>query len=149
MLLKLRHWFSPRQEAEPPTFIQVSNLTRKTVIATSVEVADSGSKRNRGLLGRTGLAPGEGLWIVPCESVHTIGMKFPIDLIYLDRKLRIKKLRSDVGPWRMSACLSAHSVLELACGAIRNTQVRKGDQLALSTVPPPLSGAQSVSARNH
>ena len=71
---------------------QMTNLTRRTRIASSVEVADSGAKRSKGLLGRTGLAPGEAIWIVPCESVHTFGMKFAIDLIYLDRQLRIRKI---------------------------------------------------------
>ncbi|MGA7109911.1 MAG: DUF192 domain-containing protein, partial [Terracidiphilus sp.] len=89
----------------------MTNLTRSTRIASSVEVADSGAKRSKGLLGRTGLAPGEAIWIVPCESVHTFGMKFAIDLIYLDRQLRIRKIRSNVRPWRMSGCLTAHSVV--------------------------------------
>jgi hypothetical protein len=102
-----------------------------------MEVADSAAKRNKGLLGRQGLAPGEGLWIIPCESVHTFWMKFPIDLIYLDRKNRIKKLRDSVPPWRLSACLSAHSVLELPAGTIRNTQTEPGDTLEFSSVPPP------------
>jgi hypothetical protein len=59
-------------------------------------------------------------------------MKFPIDLVYLDRKKKVKKVRSDVPPWRLSACLSAHSVLELASGTIRRTQTRPGDTLEFS-----------------
>ena len=47
------------------------------------------------------------------ESVHTFGMRFPIDLVYVDRKHRVRKVRSGVRPWRMSACLTAHSVIEL------------------------------------
>jgi hypothetical protein len=95
-------------------------------------VADSGAKRNKGLLGRKGLAAGEGLWIVPCESVHTFFMKFAIDLVYLDRKNRIKKVRHAVGPWRLSACLSAHSILELPAGTIESTQSERGDTLEFS-----------------
>jgi uncharacterized membrane protein (UPF0127 family) len=79
-------------------------------------VADRGATRRKGLLGRDGLSAGEGLWILPCEAVHTFCMRFPIDLVYLDRKHQVKKVRSDVRPWRLSACLSAHSVLELASG---------------------------------
>jgi uncharacterized membrane protein (UPF0127 family) len=56
-------------------------------------------------------------------------MKFPIDLVYLDRKNRIKKLRSEVPPWRLSACFSAHSILELPSGTIRKTQTTAGDTL--------------------
>jgi uncharacterized membrane protein (UPF0127 family) len=105
------------------------NSTRGTILATCLEVADSGPKRNKGLLGRKGLAPGEGLWIIPCESVHTFFMQFPIDLVYLDRKNRIRKVRSSVPPWRLSVCLSAHSILELPSGTIRDTRTERGDML--------------------
>ena len=114
--------------------MKVSNLTRGTVLATRLEVADSGKKRSKGLLGRKGLEPGGGLWIVPCESVHTFFMQFPIDLVYLDRKYRVKKVRHSVGPWRLSACLSAHSILELPAGTIRSTQTQAGDTLEMVPV---------------
>ena len=109
--------------------LRVTNVTRGTVLATALEVADSGPKRNKGLLGRTGLDAGEGLWIIPCESVHTFFMKFPIDLVYLDRKHRIKKVCDSVPAWRLSVCLSAHSILELPAGTIRNTRTERGDTL--------------------
>jgi len=99
------------------------------MLATRLEVADSGAKRNKGLLGRTGLAAGEGLWIVPCESVHTFFMKFPIDLVYLDRKNRVRKVCDSVPAWRLSVCLSAHSILELPAGTIRSTRTEGGDTL--------------------
>jgi uncharacterized membrane protein (UPF0127 family) len=98
-----------------------------------MEVADSGAKRNKGLLGRERLFPGEGLWIIPCEAVHTFWMRFPIDLVYLDSKKRIRKLRCEVRPWRLSACISAHSVLELPAGTIRDTRTEAGDTLEFST----------------
>jgi uncharacterized membrane protein (UPF0127 family) len=94
-----------------------------------MEVADSGPKRNKGLLGREGLSSGEGLWIIPCESVHTFWMRFPIDLVYLDSKKRVQKLVSALPAWRLSACLRAHSVLELPAGTIRITQTQPGDTL--------------------
>jgi uncharacterized membrane protein (UPF0127 family) len=112
--------------------IRILNLTRRTVLADCVEVAGHGAARRKGLLGRDGLSAGEGLWIVPCESVHTIGMRFPIDLVYLDRNKKVKKIRSGVAPWRLSACLSAHSVIELASGTIQTTQTRAGDKLEFS-----------------
>jgi hypothetical protein len=125
---------APRRPATPEIRLRVLNLTRHTVLATCMEVADSGDKRSKGLLGRASLSPGEGLWIIPCESVHTFFMQFPIDLVYLDRRNRIRKLRSEVPPWRVSACLSAHSVLELVAGTIRNSQTQPGDQLEFSSV---------------
>jgi uncharacterized membrane protein (UPF0127 family) len=113
--------------------LEVVNLTRGTVLATNLEVANTGAKRNKGLLGRNALGPGEGLWIIPCESVHTFFMQFTIDLVYLDRKHRIRKVKSDVRPWRMSACLSAHSILELPQGTIRASGSRKGDTIEFSS----------------
>lgn len=111
--------------------MSVRNLTRDTQVADKLEVAGSGPKRSKGLLGRKGLGEGEGLWIIPCEAVHTFFMRFPIDLIYLDRKHRVKKVRDSVPAWRISGCLSAHSVLELPAGTIRNTRTECGDILEL------------------
>jgi uncharacterized membrane protein (UPF0127 family) len=99
------------------------------VLANRLEVAGSGATRTKGLLGRDGLNAGGGLWIVPCESVHTFFMRFAIDLVYLDRKNKVKKVRSAVGPWRVSACLTAHSVLELPAGTVRDTLTKAGDTL--------------------
>ncbi|MGD0680564.1 MAG: DUF192 domain-containing protein [Terracidiphilus sp.] len=113
--------------------MRVTNVTRNTVLATCMEVAESAATRNKGLLGRERLAPGEGLWISPCEAVHTFWMKFPIDLVYLDRKNRIRKLVSAVPPWRLSACLRAHSVVELPAGTIRETQTQPGDTLEFTS----------------
>jgi uncharacterized membrane protein (UPF0127 family) len=129
--------FSTGTRAKPNTRLKVANLTRQSVLAHSVEVADHGSARNKGLLGRNCLRSGEGLWIVPCEAVHTFGMKFPIDLVYIDRNKTVKKVRSNVLPWRLSGCLSAHSVIELACGTIHSSQTRPGDSLEFSCAEGP------------
>ena len=123
-------------ETKPKCPLKILNRTRQTILAHRVEVADHGAARRKGLLGRDGLPVGEGLWIVPCESVHTFGMKFPIDLVYLDRNKKVKKIRNGVPPWRLSACLSAHSVVELASGTIQMTQTRAGDKLEFSSADP-------------
>jgi uncharacterized membrane protein (UPF0127 family) len=123
--------------------LKIWNLTRQTVLAHSVEVADHGAARRKGLLGRKELPAGEGLWIVPCESVHTFWMRFPIDLVYLDRHKKVKKVRSGVPPWRISACFSAHSVLEFASGTIHSTQTKPGDLLEFS--PQSLTGDSPTS----
>jgi uncharacterized membrane protein (UPF0127 family) len=111
--------------------IQVRNLTRDVVLADAAEVADTSAKRRTGLLKHTSLQPGDGLWIVPCESVHSFFMKFTIDVLYLDRKHRVKKIRPEMVPWRVSACLTAHSVLELPAGTITRTATQRGDQLEI------------------
>ena len=96
-------------KTQAKTRLKIFNLTREAELARSVEVADRPATRSKGLLGRNGLASGEGLWIVPCEAIHTIGMRFPIDLVYVDRKKRVKKVRSDVRPWRLSELVKADS----------------------------------------
>jgi uncharacterized membrane protein (UPF0127 family) len=142
--MNLFHWISyhltRRNRAKPNSPVRILNLTREVVLAQRVEVADYGASRRKGLLGRSGLPAGEGIWIVPCESVHTFGMKFPIDLVYLDRNKKVKKVRSGVPPWRLSACLSAHSVIELAAGTIHMTQTNPGDKLEFSFADPPVGG---------
>ena len=109
--------------------IKVWNRDRGTVLADAAEVADTSAKRRTGLLKHSRLAPGEGLWIAPCEAVHSFGMKFAIDVVYLDRKKRVRKLRKEMVPRRLSACLSAHSVLELPVGTIESSCTEPGDQL--------------------
>lgn len=124
----------PAQEPGPARFLRVRNTTRQTEIGAGIEVADTAARRNKGLLGRTGLEPGEGLWIVPCEAVHTFAMKFSLDLIYLDRNRRVVKVRGDVRPGRISGTLRAHSVIELPSGAITASQTQRGDILEFDSL---------------
>ncbi|HWB87087.1 MAG TPA: DUF192 domain-containing protein [Bryobacteraceae bacterium] len=116
--------------------ILVRNQTRGTVVAQAADVADTSAKRRTGLLKHERLEPGDGLWIVPCESVHTFFMKFPIDLLYLDKRHKVRKIRNAVPPWRLSACLSAHSVLELPAGTAAQTETQVGDELAIEKQSP-------------
>jgi len=133
--------FAPHPAAAPQGPLQVMNLTRGTILATRLEPAHTSATRRKGLLGRQALLPGEGLWIAPCESVHTFFMRFPIDLVYLDRENRIRKVRNAVGPWRVSACFSAHSILELPAGTIRETRTERWDTLEIGPSPPEASGS--------
>jgi uncharacterized membrane protein (UPF0127 family) len=140
----LREILSPPRPNAAEGPLRVVNLERGGELATQLEVAASGPVRRKGLLGRDGLKPGEGLWIVPCESVHTFFMRFPIDLVYLDREHRVKKVRNAVGAWRMSACFSAHSVLELPAGTIRDTRTQAGDTLEFTPAGQESSGSRSA-----
>jgi len=105
------------------------NVTRGVVLATQVRVADSSAGRRRGLLDAKTLEPGAGLWIVPCEAIHTFGMKVRLDIVFLDKNLKVRKISPDVGPRRISICLRAHSVLELAAGTTERSGTQSGDQL--------------------
>src|SRR5438477_5905791 len=119
------------------TYLQVRNCERGTVLATRLALADSAPKRSKGLLGREGLDSGEGLWIVPCESVHSFFMRFAIDLVYLDRGHRVRKVRHRMVPWRVSACLTAHSILELPAGIVEASGTQAGDQLQIDHLGEP------------
>ena len=70
-----------------------------------------------------------GLWIIPCEAIHTFGMKMAIDSIFLDKQLRVKKVHSSLGPGRIAVCVTAHSVLELRVGSIASSGTKPGDWL--------------------
>ena len=110
----------------------VKNLARNTVLADSALIADSGKARRTGLLKHSKLEPGEGLWIVPCEAVHTFGMKFPIDVLFLSKKRKVLKIREDMGLRRIAICWRAHSVLELPAGRAAATGTAVGDDLELT-----------------
>jgi uncharacterized membrane protein (UPF0127 family) len=83
-------------------------------------------ERGRGLLGRKPLEMGQGLWISPCNSVHGFGMGYALDLVYLDKGLRVLKPVADFRPWRLSWCLGASSVLELPAGSINDFGIQSG-----------------------
>jgi uncharacterized membrane protein (UPF0127 family) len=75
------------------------------------------------------LGVGSGIWIAPCEAVHTFGMKISLDVFFLNREFQVKKIACHVPPMRVAICLSAHSVLELPAGAAQHSGTRAGDQL--------------------
>ncbi len=111
--------------------LRVLNKTRDRILADRADVADTSATRRTGLLKHTGLAPGEGLWIVPSEGVHTFAMKFTIDVLFLNKKRVVLKARPNMVKSRISLCLTAHSVVELPAGTIDQTGTQKGDQLEL------------------
>lgn len=111
---------------------QVRNLSRATMIGDQVRVADTSISRMVGLLGRRGLEPGEGLWIRPSSGVHTVGMRFPIDVIGLDGELRIVRLWRELVPYRVtSVSLKLKSVIELPAGQIAASGSEIGDVVTI------------------
>jgi uncharacterized membrane protein (UPF0127 family) len=107
------------------------NERTRAPIATEVELADTRAARRRGLLGRDRLDPTAALVLTPCVAVHTAFMRFPIDIVFLDRDGRAVKLVSDLVPWRIAAAARAHSVVELAAGTLRRHAVTVGDRLSV------------------
>ncbi len=123
--------------------LHVRNLSKDAVLADRADIADTSVKRKVGLLKHTRLDPGEGLWITPCEAVHTIGMKFAIDVLFLDKKRRVLKIRHAMPRWRMSGSLFAHSVLELPSGTAAATKTAAGDQLEFEKYDAPAPAPSS------
>ena len=108
------------------------NHTTGNVLADNVSIADNLLSRMKGLLGRSTLPSGEGLWIKPCMGVHTFGMKFPIDVVFLDREKRVVELVRVLRSNRMSRIYSkASSVLELPAGTIDATHTVPGDTIEI------------------
>lgn len=117
---------------------QAFNRTRQAFLATELCVADTHWTRLRGLLGRDpdDFRNGSGLWIVPCHGVHTLGMGFPIDVIYLDREMKVIHVQPDLRPWRFAPVRRlAASVLELPCRRAAETKTAIGDKIEI-TFPP-------------
>jgi len=94
-------------------------------------VAGTSAERRTGLLQHTKLDPGEGLWIVPCESVHTFFMKFAIDVVFLNKKKVVVKLRPNMVKSRIALSLRGHSVVELPVGTIESSGTQVGDQIEI------------------
>jgi len=108
----------------------VQNRTRGAIIADNVRLADTPVSRRRGLLKHEALNPGEGLWIYPTQAIHTFGMRFPIDVAFLDRRLRIKRVYHALAPFRLTSLVwGARSVLELASGSLASSGTCVGDEL--------------------
>ncbi len=106
----------------------IVNLTRGSSLCVA-EVADRPLRRMRGLMGRRGLVAGAGMLIVPAPAVHTAFMRFPIDVLFLDREMRVVKLVEELAPWRIARCRGARAVLELGAGEISSCEVSVGDCL--------------------
>jgi uncharacterized protein len=109
--------------------LRVRNQSRGTMLADRAGIANTSQTRKTGLLKHDRLERGDGLWITPCEGVHTAGMKFPIDVLFLNKKRKVVKIRAAMPRWRMALCLWAHSVLELPSGMAAETATAAGDQL--------------------
>lgn len=115
--------------------VRIVNLSRGVVLAEAAEVAETFSARRRGLLGKEGLPEGGGLLIVPCRQVHTLGMRFALDVIFLDRNLGVIRTVKDLRPGRISPfVLRAQAALELPAGVVGKTGTRAGDRLGIKTL---------------
>jgi len=120
------------------------NDRTRSAVALEVEVAATRATRRRGLLGRESLGATEGLLLSPCKAVHTVGMRFPIDVIFIDRDGRAVRIVPALAPWRIAMSARAKAVIELAAGQAEASDIRVGDLLYLAPAPPPRKRTASV-----
>ena len=112
--------------------MQAFNVTQQRTLASVLMVADSFFRSLRGLIGTASLEEGHGLWIFPCQSVHTFWMRFPIDVVFLDKDDKIIHLVENLKPYRVSKHLSkASSVIELPISTIKETGTQVGDEIQI------------------
>jgi hypothetical protein len=118
------------------------NLTRGTDLAASLEVAESFGGRFMGLMGRSSLAPGDGLWLRPGSSIHMLFMRFPIDAVFLakegaDGGRRVVAVRPDLPPWRGVVwwARGADGTLELPAGTAAASGTVAGDLVVMEDGP--------------
>ena len=106
------------------------HTTTGECVANRLEIANTFWTRLRGLMWRRGLADGNALWLRPCNGVHTFWMFFAIDVVFLDREMRVVKLIENLRPFRLTVPKrAARSVIELPAHTITRTGIRLGDQL--------------------
>ncbi len=120
--------------ADEPRKGYAYNRTRQTFLASDLRVADTHWSRFRGLLGTTRdcFTAGQGLWIKPCQGVHTLGMRFAIDVIYLDSEMRVIHIEENVKPWRITPVrLQAATVLEVPPHTVWETGTNLQDQIEI------------------
>jgi uncharacterized protein len=118
----------------------VFNRTKNTALGSEVEIVDTGWARMKGLLGRKAqdFLSGKGLWIVPSQGVHTIGMSFPIDVVYLDSEYRVVHVHHSLPPFRIAALkFKARTVIELPAGTLAQTLTSVGDVLEIRPILEP------------
>jgi len=113
----------------------VFNKTEESFLGLNIIRADTAIARLRGLLGRSPLKSGDGMWLAPSQGVHTIGVLFPVDVVYLDAENRVLQLVEHLGPFRIGPLrLKSATVLELPPHTIYRSQTHVGDQLVICRV---------------
>lgn len=118
---------------------QAFNHTRQVFLATDLAVAQTHWSRLRGLLGASedDFRNGRGLWIRPCRGVHTLAMRFPIDVLYLDCAGTVVHVEHNLQPWRFSSVrMQAASVLELPSHTVARTGTALGDRIEIKMNEP-------------
>jgi uncharacterized membrane protein (UPF0127 family) len=116
--------------------VRLINARTDSPLATSVELAQTSRERRRGLLGRDGCPIGSALVITRCNAVHTVGMRFAIDVAFVDSRGRVRKVVEHLVPWRIAVSPLASAVIEFPAGALRHGALVPGDSVCLTRDEP-------------
>jgi hypothetical protein len=114
-----------------PSVVRVCRTADGAVVCERCEIPESAFGRARGLLGRSGIEPGGGMLIDRAGSVHMFFMRFPIDVVFLDRDRRVVGVRHGLRPWRVAGARRAVAALELPAGVAAATEIETGDVLVV------------------
>ena len=127
---------------EPGRPYALRNMRNGRVLAHNVIGAFDSKARRQGLLGRGAFPDGQAMVIAPSNAIHTLGMKFPIDVAFVRRDGRVLKCAPAVQPWRMAVALRAYAVIELPAGALTRHDTEVGDVM---TIVPAVSSVVDTS----
>ena len=122
-------------ETETGRMLQVRNLTRENLLCSRAVEADSFGRRALGMMFRKAWGEADGFLLAPCGSIHTFGMRMPIDVCFLDADMNILKTVSSLRPWRLAHGGSkAQKTLELPAGALNRASAKPGDRLHIEAM---------------
>ena len=129
----MKSFLAPLLRSDAPPLALTNTRNNRVVARTLLAAFDSASRR-KGLLDHTSLAEGSAMIIAPSSAVHTFAMRFAIDVIFVSKDGRVLKVKPNVKPRRIAGAWRAFAVVELAVGAIEQSETRPGDQLQLAAL---------------
>jgi len=113
--------------------MRIKNLTSQISLASNCEIADNFYTRFKGLIGRRSFPEGCGMLIRPCNSIHMFFMKFPLDIVFVDKTNTVVSVLENIKPWQISPIVrNAYYTIELPVGTITGSSTKPGDKLLLS-----------------
>ena len=115
----------------PAGSLVLVNQSTEQAVADRVEVAVTRRARSKGLLGRTSFEVSSALILAPCLAIHTMFLRFAIDVVFVDEDGRALRMVPELGPWRVAVEVFAHAVVQLPAGSLRERHVNVGDRLYL------------------
>ena len=129
----MRHFLSP-MVARPDAGFRLENERTGRTVASILEPAFDSRSRRRGLLRRDRLAAGAAIVLAPCAAIHTLFMRFPIDVVFVARDGTVARVCSRMKPWRAAFAFGAFAAIELTAGGAGESGTAVGDRLRLTSV---------------